>query len=61
MKWEKILDEIKSGQFAEEWRQIYNKEGKQSFDKYLDKLSDHPMELAGKRLRFMMWPDKIIE
>tara|TARA_B100000408_G_C10302241_1_gene225061 strand:+ start:215 stop:1216 length:1002 start_codon:yes stop_codon:yes gene_type:complete len=58
---EKILDEIKSGQFAEEWRQIYNKEGKQSFDKYLDKLSDHPMELAGKRLRFMMWPDKIIE
>ena len=58
---EKILDEIKSGQFAEEWRQIYNKEGKQSFDKYLDKLSDHPIELAGKRLRFMMWPDKIIE
>ena len=31
------------------------------FDKYLDKLSDHPIELAGKRLRFMMWPDKIIE
>ena len=58
---EKILDEIKSGQFAEEWRQIYNKEGKHSFDKYLDKLSDHPIELAGKRLRFMMWPDKIIE
>ena len=58
---EKILDEIKSGQFAEEWRQIYNKEGKQSFDKYLDKLSDHPIESAGKRLRFMMWPDKIIE
>ena len=58
---EKILDEIKSGQFAEEWRQIYNKEGKQSFDKYLDKLTDHPIESAVKRLRFMMWPDKIIE
>ena len=38
---EKILDEIQSGEFAEEWRNIYNKEGKQSFDKYLDKIASH--------------------
>ena len=58
---EKILDEIQSGQFANEWRAIYDKEGKQSFDKYLDKISSHQIEFTGKKLRDMMWPDKINE
>ena len=58
---EKILDEIQSGQFAEEWRNIYNKEGKQSFDKYLDEIASHQIESTGKKLRDMMWPDKTNE
>ena len=58
---EKILDEIQSGQFANEWRTIYDKEGKQSFDKYLDKISSHQIEFTGKKLRNMMWPDKTNE
>ena len=58
---EKILDEIQSGQFAEEWRNIYNKEGKQSFDKYLDEIASHQIESTGKKLRDMMWPNKTNE
>lgn len=58
---EKILDEIQSGEFAEEWRNIYNKEGKQSFDKYLDKIASHQIESTGKKLRDMMWPNKTNE
>ncbi|MBH59184.1 MAG: ketol-acid reductoisomerase [Thaumarchaeota archaeon] len=58
---EKILDEIQSGQFAEEWRNIYNKEGKQSFDKYLDKIASHQIESTGKALRDMMWPNETNE
>ena len=58
---EKILDEIQSGKFAEEWRNIYNKEGKQSFDKYLDKIASHQIESTGKKLRDMMWPNETNE
>ncbi len=58
---EKILDEIQSGEFAEEWRNIYNKEGKQSFDKYLDKIASHQIESTGKKLRDMMWPNETNE
>ena len=58
---EKILDEIQSGEFAEEWRNIYNKEGKQSFDKYLDEIASHQIESTGKKLRDMMWPNKTNE
>ena len=58
---EKILDEIQSGQFAEEWRNIYNKEGKQSFDKYLDEIASHQIESTGKKLRDMMWPNETNE
>ena len=58
---EKILDEIQSGKFAEEWRNIYNKEGKQSFDKYLDEIASHQIESTGKKLRDMMWPNKTNE
>ena len=58
---EKILDEIQSGEFAEEWRNIYNKEGKQSFDKYLDEIASHQIESTGKKLRDMMWPNETNE
>ena len=58
---EKILDEIQSGKFAEEWRNIYNKEGKQSFDKYLDEIASHQIESTGKKLRDMMWPNETNE
>ena len=58
---ERTLDEIRSGEFTNEWRSTYEKEGKASFDKYLKELEDHPIEDVGKKLRKMMWPDEQIE
>lgn len=58
---EKVLEEIQSGTFAEEWVGIYQREGKKSFQKYLEEIDDHPIEVVGKKLRSMMWPDEEVE
>jgi ketol-acid reductoisomerase len=57
----KALDDIQSGKFAEEFVEVYKKEGKRAFDKYMDELKQHPIERVGINLRKMMWPDKEIE
>ncbi len=51
-----VLKDIQSGQFAEEWVGIYRKEGKNSFDRYMKEIEDHPLEKIGKDIRKMMWP-----
>jgi ketol-acid reductoisomerase len=51
-----ILDEIRSGKFAEEWYRVYAEEGQLSFTKYLNELEKHPIEQVGLKLRRMMWP-----
>jgi len=52
-----ILKEIQSGQFAEEWVNVYKNEGKNSFDRYIKDLENHQVEKVGKDMRRMMWPD----
>jgi ketol-acid reductoisomerase len=52
------LNEIQSGQFAEEWVSIYRKEGKDSFGKYMREIEDHQIEKIGKEIRKMMWPNE---
>jgi ketol-acid reductoisomerase len=52
----KVLTQIQDGTFANEWVSTYEKEGKQSFDKYMDELDKHQIEVVGKKLREMMWP-----
>lgn len=52
-----ILKEIQSGKFAEEWFDVYEKERKDSFEKYIKKLEGHQIEKVGERLRRMMWGD----
>ncbi|MEM3510460.1 MAG: ketol-acid reductoisomerase [Nitrososphaerales archaeon] len=56
-KMQTILDEIRSGKFAEEWYRVYAKEGPASFNKYLDELQKHPIEQVGLKLRRMMWAE----
>src|ERR687889_2697044 len=51
-----VLKDIQSGQFAEEWVEIYRKEGKNSFARYMKEIEDHPLERIGKDIRKMMWP-----
>ncbi|RMF30212.1 MAG: ketol-acid reductoisomerase [Candidatus Nitrosothermus koennekii] len=53
-----VLEEIQSGKFAEEWFSIYQKEGKQAFEKYMKELREHEIEQVGKRIRGMIWKDQ---
>jgi ketol-acid reductoisomerase len=51
------LRDIQSGKFAERWKTAYNDEGAKAFEKYLDELEMHPIEVVGRKLRNMMWPE----
>ena len=53
----KILSEIQDGTFNEEWISEYQKNGKESFDRYIKELDGHQIERVGRRMRKMMWPD----
>ena len=50
-----ILKEIQSGSFAEEWLSVYQKDGKNSFNKYMKDIENHQIEKVGKEMRGMMW------
>ena len=53
----RILGEIQSGQFAEEWIAEY-KGGLKNFNEIADRQAKHPIEVTGKKLRGMMdWID----
>jgi ketol-acid reductoisomerase len=53
-----VLKEIQSGRFAEEWVSVYNKEGRDAFEKYMKELEKHQIEQVGKRLRSMIWKEE---
>ena len=50
-----ILDEIQSGQFADEWIKE-NKSGRPNYNKLLKEGETHPIEEIGEKLRSMMTP-----
>lgn len=54
-KMKKVLDEIQSGAFADEWVSVYEKDGKNSFETYMKKIQSHELERIGVELRNMMW------
>ncbi len=54
-KMKEILDEIRSGQFANEWVSSYKKDGRYSFYRYMEEIENHQIEKVGKDLRRMMW------
>jgi ketol-acid reductoisomerase len=49
----KILEEIRSGQFAREWI-LENQAGRPVYSKLLDRDLNHPIEAIGKELRARM-------
>ena len=53
----KVLDMIQDGTFNDEWIKNYQSEGKAAFDKYMKELDNHQIEVVGKQMRKMMWPD----
>ena len=52
-----VLRDCQSGKFASEWREAYEKGGKEAFEKHMKLLDEHPIEQVGKKLRTMMWPE----
>ena len=55
-KMKEVLNEIQSGEFADEWVSIYKKEGKNSFARYMKEIENHQVEKVGREMRRMMWP-----
>jgi len=53
-----VLDNIRSGVFEKDWVSSYKKEGQRAFDRYLEELDSHQVEITGKKLRSMMWPNE---
>ena len=53
----KVLAMIQDGTFNDEWVKNYQNEGKAAFDKYMKELDNHQIEVVGKQMRKMMWPD----
>jgi ketol-acid reductoisomerase len=49
----KILDEIRSGQFADEWI-AESESGRENYKRLQQQGKDHPIEAVGARLRSMM-------
>ncbi|MGI0002517.1 MAG: ketol-acid reductoisomerase, partial [Nitrososphaeraceae archaeon] len=39
----------------EEWLSVYQKDGKNSFNKYMKDIENHQIEKVGKEMRGMMW------
>ena len=56
-KMKKALKMIQDGTFNQEWISDYQKNGKNSFDKYMQQIDAHQIEKVGKNMRKMMWPD----
>ena len=50
-----ILKDIQSGTFANEWMNVYKKEGKNSFVRFMNQLEKNQLEVVGKEMRNMMW------
>jgi ketol-acid reductoisomerase len=53
----KVLEDIQSGEFANEWLSDYKKNGKNSFEKFMKELENHQIETVGTEIREMMWKD----
>jgi ketol-acid reductoisomerase len=58
IKMKKVLQEIQSGDFANEWKAVYKRSGKNSFEGLMNELSEHKIETVGAEMRKRMWKQK---
>lgn len=54
-KMKNVLREIQSGDFAKEWLDKYRKNGKDSFEGFMNELREHKIETVGNEMRKNMW------
>jgi ketol-acid reductoisomerase len=55
----KVLQEIQSGDFANEWLDVYKKSGKNSFESMMKELTKHEIEKIGAEMRKSMWKQEV--
>lgn len=55
----KVLQEIQSGDFANEWLDVYKKSGKNSFERLMKELTKHEIEKIGAEMRKSMWKQEV--
>lgn len=55
----KVLQEIQSGDFANEWLDVYKKSGKSSFESLMKELTKHEIEKIGAEMRKSMWKQEV--
>jgi ketol-acid reductoisomerase len=51
----RVLKDIQSGEFANEWSSVYKKDGKNSFVRFMNQLEKSQLETVGEQMRKMMW------
>jgi ketol-acid reductoisomerase len=51
----RVLKDIQSGEFANEWSSVYKKDGKNSFVRFMNQLEKSQLEIVGEEMRKMMW------
>jgi ketol-acid reductoisomerase len=51
----RVLKDIQSGEFANEWSSVYKKDGKNSFVRFMNQLEKSRLEIVGEEMRKMMW------
>ena len=56
-----VLDDIKTGKYAEGWDARYAKKGRKAVTDEIEKLEKHPVEVIGKQVRKVMWPKDNVE
>lgn len=56
-KMKQVLNDIQSGEFADEWVSRYQKDGKHAFNIFMKEIENHQVEKVGKDMRTMMWPN----
>jgi ketol-acid reductoisomerase len=54
----RVLKDIQSGEFANEWSGVYKKDGKNSFVRFMNQLEKSQIEIVGKEMRKMMWKNE---
>ncbi|MEM4700478.1 MAG: ketol-acid reductoisomerase [Candidatus Nezhaarchaeales archaeon] len=51
----RVLADVQSGRFAEEWLEAWRREGPEAFNKYMRELEEHPIERVGAELRKLIF------
>lgn len=56
-----VLSDIESQKYMNGWIKRYDEKGRNAVTEKLEALDKHPIEIVGKQVRQIMWPDKQVD